>query len=303
MHLQTEMQAELDNQLPAESDHRVREAIAAQLAPVFSNIAHDIDLWFYLESTDQTAKSHHNGELEKSEAEFEFYLPIDNYRHVALANLRDNEIVAVEDTAASMSSHLSVAGQTDTIGSQRTALYAAWLPIQIEDTIGHKQKEVEMSMVNTAVALVVDTTGCTLHDLKVVLCGTAVGMSLYGGEYMFDKTKVVKADEVSVAAPGLSPHRMPVETAADSVVKQVCYTMVSFPSREETSSWQVKIYATLADGKITENILTPAQPLKPSDLVVIKTKITGEGQVDVVSDREVGATFTLNWNEGGSYDL
>lgn len=303
MQLKTKMQTSLEEQLPADVDAPARQAITDHLSPVFSDVAHDLDLWFYSGESDQVVYSRHEN-IEKSEAEFTFYLPVENYLHVASANIRDNAVVVLTDTASSASALMQVELPNENIPCQKTGLYAEGLPISVADTVGNHVFEVELTMVNSAVALVIDTIDCPVGEIDVVLTGTADGYRMYSDEYVFDKERVVVADKVEIqsASPAPAHYKLSAETMA-AETKQVCYTMVSFPSKESSSSWSVKVYAHMSDGSVTETVLTPVSPLGAGELVVLKAQMDTEGRVHIVCDAEVGAVFKLDWKEGGVHDL
>ena len=300
----TDIQEVLEYNLPAAADEPAREAIRKKMAPIFSDIADDLDLSFY-QKADDARTYYSNQTVNSNEAEFTFYLPIVDYNHLATANTGANQVAIMSDTAYSASARLALSTEETTVANHQTGMYVGRLPIAVADTAGSPTFEVDLYMVNSAVALVIDSAGRTVKDVSVMLYGTADGFMLQDSSYTFDKNIVVQAEEIPVeASPATTGNgirkRAPQTTEATGDVKQICYGMVSFPSDK---GWEIKVHVTLEDGTITETVLTPQFPLNPSELVVIKTVMESKGEILVVATTEVGATVTLDWKDGSEYEI
>ena len=93
----------------------------------------------------------------------------------------------------------------------------------------------------------------------------------------------------------------------------LCFCSVNFPSRdaapaaarrragESAALWQFKVYVTMADGKVTETVLSVDEPLKAGDLRIIKGELDDDGAVKP-HDSTVGVSVTLDWGNGGEYN-
>ncbi len=300
----TDIQEVLDYNLPAAADKPAREAIHKKMAPIFSDIADDLDLAFY-QKEDDACTYHSNQTVNSNEADFTFYLPVVDYNHLATANTGANQIAIMSDTASSASARLALSTSETTVGNHQTGIYSGRLPIAVADTAGQPTLEVDLYMVNSAVALVIDSAGRTVKDVSVKLYGTADGFMLYDSIYTFDKAIVVEAEEIPVeGSPATTGNgirkRSPQNVEATSVVKHICYGMISFPAAK---GWEVKVYVTLEDGSVTETVLSPQFALNASELVVIKTIMDSEGVIIPVATTEVATTVTLDWKEGSEYEI
>ena len=93
----------------------------------------------------------------------------------------------------------------------------------------------------------------------------------------------------------------------------LCYCSVNFPSRDAAAAssakraeagpalWQLKVYLTKSDGKVTETVLDIEEPLKAGDLRIIKGELDDDGAVRPY-DSTVGVSVTLDWGNGGDYE-
>ena len=90
------------------------------------------------------------------------------------------------------------------------------------------------------------------------------------------------------------------------------YTTVTFPSRASRESkaeasdalWQLRVYATMPDGTITESVVYVTAPLEAGKVKIIKGKIYGHGAlVPEKGDPTVGVTVQLDWSPGMEHQV
>lgn len=298
LRLVTNMTAELKTQLGLDTEASVAKALDIYLNDIFTDFAHDVDLSFYDVQGDSVRLHHETHLMDASQARYTLYLPVREYMHLAVANLEKNGDVALEQDETCHTAVLRQAVQ-DTVPSQRTGLYSARLPMDIQE--GKDQEfEVELYMANCASALVLDTLGSGIRDIKVFASGFATGFSLADSTYRFVHSPIVKADKV------------PVQDDPDAML---CYAAVTFPSRDGDATkvlidtddedviveaaeplWAYRVYALLADGSVTETIMGVKRPLRPGRLKVVKGIVLADGSC-VSCVPYVGASVTLQWNE------
>ena len=79
----------------------------------------------------------------------------------------------------------------------------------------------------------------------------------------------------------------------------------SFPSPDEPtlgSYYQVKVYVELEDGSTTETVLSLYEPLQAGELEIIRLELQDDGSVKPTQNSEVGASVTLDWKEGNTFN-
>ena len=91
LRLITNMQTELDEVFHEEADLPVRNEIERYFAPVFSDMAHDVDISFYKQPEDKRT-FYKQDVIDNNRSEYVFYLPVENYENLAVANIEDNDI-------------------------------------------------------------------------------------------------------------------------------------------------------------------------------------------------------------------
>ena len=304
MKLITNMQMELDAVLYAEEDVEAKEAVERYLSPIFSDHAHDVDLSFYL-MPDDVRKYYRHEIINDNRKEFEFYLPVEDYQHVAVANIEQNGVAYITDTTGSATFRLAIV-DGERVKTQHTGIFTARLPMQVKDTVEDQQFSVTLYMANSAVILLIDTTGQTVTNLRAEVRGTADEMLVSDSVYSFSRHVIVDAEQVDIKAADLMPaagRRMPAK--ADE--RQICFVSVNFPSEDTADAdgnyWTVAVYATLPDGTVTETLLSVKTALLAGQAKVIKAQLQDNGALVPVSAPEVGATVILDWKSGGEHEI
>ncbi|MBO4585821.1 MAG: hypothetical protein J5675_04395 [Bacteroidales bacterium] len=304
LRLVTNMKTEIQTQLSMAADVAVSTALEAQLKNIFRDHANDVDLSFYDVFTDSVRLHHESHIMDATESSYTLYIPVRKYMHLALANVAENPEVILEQDEKCHTARLSQVVR-DTLESHRTGLFTARLGMDIKE--GEDQEfNVHLYMANCASALVLDTLGSGIKDIKVYASGFANAFSIADSVYRFNYTPVIKPEKVS---------------AGDTPGTPLCYTTVSFPSKDVTGTkatvetddpfvsdvatealWKYRIYTTLGDGSVTETILGVKMPLRPGQVKVIKGLVSNDGSC-VPTAPYVGASVTLNWNEMPGWEV
>lgn len=300
--LVTNMTTELETQLTLEADVAARTSLRDYLGDIFIDFAHDVDLSFYDVEGDSVRLHHEAHIMDASESSYTLYIPVRRYMHTAVANVLRNQAVSLkEDERCHDASLVQAVG--DTLNPHKNGLFTARLPMDIRE--GEDQQfNVNLYMANCASALVLDTLGSGVKDIRVYVSGFATDFNICDSLYHFDYTPIIRTD------------KLPLEDS-----DELCFAAAHFPSRDlpqtrtivETEDpfvsegaseplWTVRVYSYLKGGSITECILGVTQPLLPGGLRVIKAKVYSNGSL-VPGDTTVGVNVTLDWEPGLSHDV
>lgn len=302
LRLVTNMAIELETQLSLDTDIAVRTALTDYLGNIFTDYAHDVDLSFYDVVGDSLRLHHEAHIMDASQTSYTLFIPVRQYMHTAVANVHNNkEVQLKEDEKCHQAALVQHIG--DTLNSHKTGLFTARLPMDIQE--GEDQQfDVNLYMANCASALVLDTLGSGVKDIRVYVSGFATDFNICDSLYHFDYTPIIRTD------------KLPLEDS-----DELCFAAAHFPSRDlpqtrtivETEDpfvsegaseplWTVRVYSYLKGGSITECILGVTQPLLPGGLRVIKAKVYSNGSL-VPGDTTVGVNVTLDWEPGLSHDV
>lgn len=301
LHLVTNMSIELQAQLDKRSDAHLIAALRSYLSPIFMDFAHDIDLSFYEVKGDSARLFHEQEEMNAHQMGFTLYLPRRNYMNTAVANVQGNGVTVLDGDDYCHTARLRQSS-TDTITNQKTGLFTAREMIRMADDAESNSFQVRLYMANCAAALVLDPREVGIDNLSMVATGFASRFCLADSAYVFpDVPFMVKPQLIE---------------AEDT--KEICFCTVNFPSRDfspersrtivETEEpfvsadaaealWQMRVYVTLADGKVTETVLGIHQPLRAGQLKIVKGWVAVDGSIRT-ADSEVSTSVTLDWKEG-----
>lgn len=288
LRLVTNMTTELETQLTTITEVSVANALREHLENIFSDFAHDIDLNFYDTEGALNSLYHKRDIIDANQTSYTLTLPMRQYMHLAVANIADNNVVNLEDEQHSNTSTL-VQAEGSNIASHNTGLYTARQAIEVLSGVD-QTFNVRLYMANSAVALVLDPKGHNYTDMKVYATGFAHQFNIKDSVYVYP------AESQLVSA-------VKVNTGNDLL----CYCSVNFPSRDEVTRagedtlWQLKVYITNTDGKITESVLDIKEALKAGDLRIIKGDIDDQGAVRPYNSK-VGVSVMLDWGDAGTYD-
>lgn len=292
LRLVTNMTTELQTQLGMAADVEVASALESYLEDVFTDYAHDVDLSFYDVFGDSLRLHHESHIMDANQSSYSLYIPVRKYMHVALANYSEvPQLQLLNDEKC----HSALLQQVvkDTIDSYKRAVFTARLPMDIRE--GEDQQfDVKLYTTSCAHALVLDTLGSRIRDMKVYASGFATAFSLADSTFRFPYTPMVRADKVEInGAPG----------------QPLCYAAVTFPSRStsdtkaaDESLWFYTVYTTLPDGTVTKTVLGVKVPIEPGQLKIIKCTVTDDGAVNPRAPW-VGMSVTLKWNDRPGWEV
>ena len=306
LRLVTNMSTEINTQLETDISTDVELAAAAALRNylknIFTDFAHDVDLSFY-DVVEDSLRLHHEAHImDANQSSYTLYIPVHRYMHTAVANVVDNNLITLEDDNYCHKGHLHQA-VADTISTHNTGLFTARLPMDVLEDLD-QTFNVHLYMANCATALVVDTLGSHIKDLKVHLTGFATDYNICDSTYTFQYTPVVVSDKLDLSTPG-----------------GMCFASVNYPSRDtrptksifETtdpflsesaanSIWQIRAYATLPNGSVTETKLGVTKPLRAGQFKIFKVKALFNGSIQP-EDPDIAVSVALDWEAGQEHEI
>jgi len=308
--LTTELQTQLSTQVELQA---VATALQNELAGIFTDYAHDVNLSFYDVKEDSLRLHHESHIMDANQSSYTLYIPVRKYMHVAVANLEppkqadgtpeDTLIVLVDDEKCHTARiEQPVNSIKNIIKSQNTGVFTARLPMDIKEGID-QEFNVKLFMANCASAVALDTLGSGIKDVRVFASGFANGFNLADSTYLFRFTPQVQAVDAGVADGQFACFYAVTFPSQDVATKTVIDSDDPYVSEvSEEKLWDYTIYITAADGSTTETVLSVKIPLRPGQFKLIRAKVQPDGSV---TPREpyVGASVTLKWNERPGWDI
>lgn len=282
-----EIASELETPMSTGLENSAANALREYLKNIFTDYAHDVHLSFYDVAEDSLLLHREEHIMDASHSSYTLYMPERRYMHTALANVNDNPLANItgDDRCHREKLHQPV---QDTLSSHTTGLFTARLPMDIQEG-QDRNFYVRLYMANSAAAIVIDTTGRNIRDLKLFATGFATDFSVCDSLYHFKSAPVFRMDSLPLEEEGC------------------CFASVHFPSRDteddtkdvvtESALWCLKAYVTTQDGSVTESVLGVTEPLKAGELKILKAKVLDNGAVQP-DDPTVAVSITLEWSGG-----
>lgn len=294
LQLVTNITTEIETELSLDTDINVATALETYLNDVFTDRAHDVDLSFYAVDGDKRRLHHEHHIMDATQTSYTLRIPVNRYLHLGLANLENNPLLSLVNDQTSPGSRLQQE-MADTLRPHREGVFSARADIDIQEG-KDQQFKVSLYMANCAAALVLDTLGSGIRDIRAYATGFATAFDVADSVYRFQQTSVIEADRVEVEEAG----------------SELCFATVNFPSRtpetkaeeedEDQTYWEFHVYATVPGGSITESRLYVKRPLLPAHLEIIKAKVYGNGSLQP-GDATVGVDVSLDWNPGMEHNV
>ncbi len=284
--LHTELKLQLDTALTQEAEEPVRAAMEKWLEPIFTDKARDIDLRFYQAEKDEMR--HRIQEIiNDNHTSYTIRLPKEDYMHLAIANIAEERQVQVFAGDSSTTMVLCLPKDRD-VEPLTTGLYTGRLLMEMNDTVKHF--DVEMYMITSAVALIIDTAACLdLTGMEGCIDGTANQFSVRDSIFGFEHARALWMNRLVI----------------ENTTPLACLGTVGFPTRQQDDAWRISVTATLTNNRHTTSVLTIKDPLKAGELRIIRCYMDDKGQLnpDIEHNSEVGVTVTFDWNQGSGHDI
>ena len=298
----TEIATELETTLSTDLELSAALALREYLNNIFTDYAHDVDLSFYDVVEDSVRLHHEEHIMDANQSSYTLYILVRRYMHTALANLTKDPVIQVVDGDYCHREKLQQMDQ-DTLNSHTTGLFSARQYMDIQEDVD-QHFDVHLYMVNSATAILVDTTGSHIRELKVFATGFATDFSVADSLYHFNAAPVFRMDRLPLTENGGCcfasvhfPSRNPEDTKSVLDSDDVFVT-----TEAESALWQLKAYVTMADGTVTESILGVGEPLHAGELKILKGKVLTNGAIQP-DDPTIGVNVTLQWNSGIVIDV
>lgn len=299
LQLRTELSTQLQTELSEETDSVVREALREWLSPVFTDRAKDIDLHFFNKETDELRRRILDI-INASQTSYTLKLPKENYTHLALANIADNNQMSLADRDHSATMNLSLP-TSSALKSMNTGVFSARLDMTVDDS--SKQFNVYLYMVNAAVALVIDTTACdSLVSMSGTLNNIASSFSMRDSAYRFDRACAFELQNVPIHRLAAAPAAQGRAKAADEPATTACLATVGMPTRDD-APWTLTVTSKLLNNKSATSTLTIDDPLKAGELRIFRLRLNQDGSLDESNEHEIGISITVEWKDGGDHEL
>ena len=336
--LVTNLTTEIETELNLLKDQEVADALSEYLDGIFTDHAHDVDLSFYDTQADSLRLHHERHTMDDNQRSYTLHLPVNDYMHLAAANLQHNSLVGLNNDRLCHQSEL-LQMPLDTITCHETGLFTARTYMNV---VGNADQTffVKLYMANAAAALVVDTTGVKVSHVRSYSRGFATAFQMADSVYNYvENPPYVRAEGLvlsdtekqmafcTVNFPSRNPrgwwmrekevaagwhtdtgYRLPdaggvkAPVSGGNTVTRVEGEIIREGDMDEGDAlWEYVIFVTLEDGSITKTSLTVSEPLLAGELKIIKGRMDGRGVVHP-TDMNVGMSVTLDWEKGMEYE-
>ena len=301
--LRTNLSTQIQTVLRDRFEDEVADLLEDSLKDIFREFAHDVDLSFY---TQDDLSYRESQIMDAGQATYTLELPVNDYRHLALANLANEEEVGLTQEERLQRSFLSqIVG--DTIHGHNTGLFSARQDMNILGNVD-QEFDVTLYMVNCASILVIRTDsvgysqGVAYRDCQVYSSDFADGF--FVNDSTFTHTTNPTVHDFRVTNPP---------------VKREVYYAVTFPScdtaeeahtlpetradnsqtgaNDEERIWRKYVYVTLPNGDVTRTVINVREPLQAGQVMIIYAYMRPDGSI-YSPNVEVSTSVSLKWNEG-----
>ena len=292
--LRTNITTEISAELATPTEQAFGGRLQGALKDVFTDHARDVYLAFYTD--DGSLSQHEQHQMDASEASYTLYLPVKDYKHLAIANADAEPLVAI-DGKANLKTLALHQQETDTIDSHSVGLFSARLPMHVEDR--DQDFDVTLHMQNCASCLVLSSGDTQPDEVWGYADGFADAFDADDSTYVFSRNTVVRErlllDE-SAGLYGLYAATFPSRDVAPSATSSPRTAGVS-----ADALWRIYVYVRMG-GKITQTTLSVAAPLRAGQLRIIKGVIKPDGSI-ATNTQSVGVSVKLDWKPGGQHDI
>lgn len=297
--LRTNITTQIETVLRSRFETNVANLLEDSLKAIFREYAHDVDLSFYV---DNERRFHDSKLMEANQATYELELPADNYRHLALANIaEEDEVVITHSDWAPRSFLEQVAG--DTIDGHKTGLFSARQNMNVQGTTD-QTFDVTLYMVNSASILVLRTDNASYRDCRVFSSDFADGFLVNDSVYTFGNNPTVRDLHVTKPPKDREIFYAVTFPSHDTLEEAQARTRADGSLTEDPAEehiWRKFVYVTLPDGSVTRTVINVKQSLNAGQVFIIYAYMTPNGEV-YSSNMEVSTSVTLNWKPGLEFE-
>jgi len=289
LQLVTDITTELSTELSMESDLEISSLLQTDLEGIFVEYARDVDLSFYDTDGSGLRLKHMSEVMNASETRYTLYLPVREYEHCAVANLRDNGAVALVGDENSRSARLEQQATDGVAPVHGTGIFTARQDIKVLSGT-NQHFEVHLHMANAASVLVLDLSEApNVESVTVLAEGFATGFNIADSTYVFDGGQRNATREIDTQD-----------------TQRRAFVAVHFPSHdapgtkadEDTQElWRWLVYTQMKDGTTTETVLHMQEPRRAGTFDILTGSVCENGVIQP-SNYHVGVSVMLDWQEG-----
>lgn len=292
--LRTNLTTQVQTVLRSRFETEVANLLEDSLKNIFREYAHDVDLSFYIGNN----RSYHDSAIMNDrQAVYELQLPADNYRHLALANIGEEEEVDLTQSQWADKSFLTQE-VGDTIRGHHTGLFTARQNMNI---LGNQDQtfDVTLYMVNCASILVVRTDNVSYRDMQVYSTDFADGFYVNDSLFTFRTNPLVHDFRVTTPPVEREVYYAVTFPSCDTAEQAQSLTRADDETgaTDEERIWRKYVYVTLPNGSITRTVINVRQPLEAGQVFIIYAYLRADGSV-YSPNVEVGTAVTLDWKDG-----
>ncbi len=299
----------------------IADALRQHLSGVFTDNGRDLNLSFYLDGTrsHQQTEDMNNAPVKQ----VHMILPIEDYEHLAIANVQNNGVVTLEGDNTLQTSNLKSQTSNQEIASQSTGIFTGRRSFP-NMTWGVYAYHMPLYMANCAAGIVLDPRTANFTKVEIFTTGFATSYSVADSTYSYDNSPLVRAE--SVAMP--------------DTTRWLAFSAVSYPSKEPASLarqysspsgetegglgsstrsrvdtdqpfdysdsgktiWEYDCRVTMADGSVTRTQIGIHHPLRNGQLKIIVGYIDDQGKIRLY-DQELGGSVDLKWENGYEFPI
>lgn len=264
-------------QLPADHDSVLRMSLSDYFTRMVHPSSHLLWMGFYDKLSGTLSRSYTTF-VQSSGSTMTLSLPEGDLRLIA-----SSDVDMLSDTTLTSTARLAQIGG-DSITGRSDVAYSG----RLDMPDGNDSYAITLYPTDAQLAVVANTDQ-TIKSVRMSVEGLYTTFSLNDSIYSSQNQR---------------PVTLPLRIATENNGRQV-YAATVFPTQDGTrannSTWQITVYASTASGSITRSILTPHPGFKAGDIRVIQVSINKNGVVET-TDASVGASITLDWKPGGTYN-
>lgn len=311
LELDPEIIQELEDELDLHADEDIRAMLKGYIDGIFTNYARDVDLFFYDVDEPMDCLRTMSETMNSASNTYAISMPVRSYQHIALANVKVSENVAITGEGNYPTLQLEHNKENGVYAPQQSGLFTVHRRLDVGEKPNQRFR-IKLGMANSATALILDTGKATrVTDIRVEVEGMSTAFNVADSVYVYDDTAVFSTEEFSVGY-------------------KHCYAAVHFPSQDgpedeeeydedtkgtkatefedddddgtEHKLWRWKVYATLDDGTVTLSTLEMRPPVKAGQLKIRNAFVWDEGEVRS-NEVDVSINVKLDWKPGLDIDV
>lgn len=305
LELDPEIIQELEDELDLHADEDIRAMLKGYIDGIFTNYARDVDLFFYDVDEPMDCLRTMSETMNSASNTYAISMPVRSYQHIALANVKVSENVAITDEGNYPTLHLEHNQENGVYAPQKSGLFTVHKRLDVGEKPNQRFR-IKLGMANSATALILDTGKAThVTGLRVEVNGMSTAFNVADSVYVYDDKAVFSTEEFSTGY-------------------KHCFASVHFPSHDavgyedtddtkateydddddntERKTWRWYVYATLDDGSVTRSTLEMRPAVKAGQLKIRNAFVKEDGEVGS-NEVDVSVTVKLDWKPGLDIDV